>query len=186
MIKEDHLRSYLNQETELQHICCALDSCAIHWIIRCGSCFLPHDSPVIACLTTTIKLAIATEKAKPKPSLPLEYTPYASVFLKEAMDHIPPSHPYDHEINLDKTFKSKISKVYSLSPEEQKVTEDFLDENLRTGKIHSSNSPQASPFFFVKKKDSGLCPCQDYRYINEHTVHDTYPLTLISDLIDKL
>ena len=33
MIKEDHLSSYLNQETESQYICQALDNCAIHWII---------------------------------------------------------------------------------------------------------------------------------------------------------
>ena len=30
MIKEDHLGSYLNQETESQYICQALDNCAIH------------------------------------------------------------------------------------------------------------------------------------------------------------
>ena len=126
------------------------------------------------------------EKAKPKPSLSLEYAFYASVFLKEAMDHVLPSCPYDHEINLDETFKSKISKVYSLSSEEQKVTEDFLDENLRTGKICPSNSPQVFPFFFVKKKDGSLRPCQEYHYVNEHMVCNAYPLPLISDLVDKL
>ena len=73
-----------------------------------------------------------------------------------------------------------------LSPDEWKATEDFLDENLRSGKIHPSNSPQASPFFFVKKKDGNLHPCQDYQYLNEHTTCDAYPLPLISNLIDKL
>ena len=102
------------------------------------------------------------------------------------MDHVPPSCPYDHKINLNETFKPKIGKVYSLSPKEQKVTKDFLDKNLRTGKICPSNSPQASPFFFVKKKDSGLRPCQDDCYVNEHMVCNAYPLPLISDLIDKL
>ena len=120
---------------------------------------LPNDSSVIAHLTTTTELAAAAEKTKSKPSLPPEYTPYASVFLKEVTDHVPPSHPYDHEINLDESFKPKIGKVYFLSPEEWKATKDFLDENLKTGKIHPSNFPQASPFFFVKKKDSGFHPC---------------------------
>ena len=110
------------------------------------------------------------------------------MFSKEATDHIPPSQPYDHEINLDDAFTLKIVKVYPLSPEEQKAAEDFLDENLTSGKIHPSNSPQASPFFFIKKKDGGLRPCQDYRYVNEHTIQDAYPLSLplISDLVDKL
>ena len=80
----------------------------------------------------------------------------------------------------------KIGKIYPLSPNEKKATEDFLEENLATGKIRPSNSPQASPFFFVKKKDGKLRPCQDYCYLNEHTTRDTYPLPLISNLVDKL
>ena len=44
----------------------------------------------------------------------------------------------------------------------------------------------ASPFFFVKKKDGKLRPCQDYQYLNEHTVKNAYPLPLISELLDKL
>ena len=156
MVKEDHLGAYLNWETESQYIHQALDNHTIHRIIRCGFHFLPSNSLVIARLTTATELAIATEAAKPKPTLPPKYAPFASVFLKEAIDHIPPSRPYDHEINLDESFKPKIGKVYSLSPEERKAMEDFLNENLKMGKICPSNSLQASPFFFVKKKDDGL------------------------------
>ena len=43
-----------------------------------------------------------------------------------------------------------------------------------------------SPFFFVKKKDRKLCLVQDYRYLNDHTVKNAYPLPLITDLIDNL
>ena len=161
----------------------------LHRIIRCGSCFLYRGSPLeekISRVTTTTELAAATEKAKPKQILPPEFTDYASVFSKEATDHVPPLRPYGHEINLDGSFTPKVGKVYPLSPEERKATEDFLQENLDCGKIRPSNSPQASPFFFVKKKDGGLRPCQDYRYLNEHTTCNTYPLPRISDLIDKL
>ena len=80
----------------------------------------------------------------------------------------------------------KIDKIYPLSPDEKKATKDFLEENLAAGKIRPSNSPQASPFFFVKKKDGKLRPCQDYQYLNEHTTCNVYPLPLISDLVDKL
>jgi hypothetical protein len=44
----------------------------------------------------------------------------------------------------------------------------------------------ASPFFFVKKKDGKLRPFQDYRRLNEGTVKNTYPLPLISELVDQL
>ncbi len=44
----------------------------------------------------------------------------------------------------------------------------------------------ASPFFFVKKKDSKLRPVQDYCKLNEMTIKNHYPLPLISELMDKL
>jgi len=45
----------------------------------------------------------------------------------------------------------------------------------------------ASPFFFVNKKEAGkLWPCQDYRYLNDWTIKNAYPLPLISEIIDKL
>ena len=44
----------------------------------------------------------------------------------------------------------------------------------------------ASPFFFVGKKDGRLQLCQDYRYLNEHTIKNAYPLPLIGELLDKL
>ena len=76
--------------------------------------------------------------------------------------------------------------TYPLSPNEREAAEKFIEDNLREGKIQPSKSPQAAPFFFVGKKDGSLCPCQDYHYLNKHTVKNAYPLPLISDLVDKL
>ena len=120
MVKEDHIGSYLNQETKSQYIRRALDNHAIHRIIRCSSHFLPNNSLVIACLTTVTELAITTEKTKPNPSLPPEYASYASIFLKEATDHVPPSCPYDHEINLNKTFKPRLAKCILSPPKNER------------------------------------------------------------------
>ena len=44
----------------------------------------------------------------------------------------------------------------------------------------------ASPFFYIKKKDGRLQSCQDYRYLNEWTIKNAYPLPLISELMDKI
>ena len=44
----------------------------------------------------------------------------------------------------------------------------------------------ASLFFYVKKKDGRLRPCQDYRYFNDWTIKNAYPSPLISELTDKL
>src|SRR5688572_25407540 len=71
-------------------------------------------------------------------------------------------------------------------PREQKALDDFLKENLRSGRIRPSKSPWASPFFFVKKKDGSLRPVQDYRKLNERTIKNCYPLPLISEMINLL
>jgi hypothetical protein len=69
---------------------------------------------------------------------------------------------------------------------EQEELDKFLDKNLAKGYIQPSKSSMASPFFFISKKDGKLCPCQDYRKLNLGTVKNTYPLPLISELIDQL
>ena len=62
----------------------------------------------------------------------------------------------------------------------------FVEEHLKTGHIILSKSSQASPFFFIPKKDSTLRSCQDYHYLNSHTIQDAYPLPLIPKLIDNM
>jgi len=83
-------------------------------------------------------------------------------------------------------FEPKSFKMYNLTPEETKELDSFLEEQLAKGYIRPSKSPMASPFFFVSKKDGKLRPCQDYRYLNEWTIKNAYPLPLISELLDKL
>jgi Reverse transcriptase (RNA-dependent DNA polymerase) len=83
-------------------------------------------------------------------------------------------------------FEPKLFKNYNLTPEEQVELDKFLKENLDKGYIKLSQSPMASPFFFVKKNDGKLRPCQDYQYLNDWTVKNAYPLPLISEIMDKI
>src|SRR5271170_5838600 len=83
-------------------------------------------------------------------------------------------------------FKPKSFKGYNLSPAEQLELDKFLKENLDKGYIRPLQSPMASPFFYVKKKTGDLRPCQDYHYLNDWTVKNAYPLSLISTIMDKL
>ena len=83
-------------------------------------------------------------------------------------------------------FVPKDCKVYQLTPKEDWKLIEFLDENLKKGYIRPSKSSIAPPFFFVEKKDRNLRPCQDYRYLNEGTVKNTYLLPLIADLVDQI
>ena len=135
---------------------------------------------------TTLSTELAITAHKDEVMLPPQYSVYADVFSEQTFDALPPWRDFDHAIDLKESFTPKVAKLYPLNPEELVACQAFIDENLKTGRIRPLKSPQASPFFFVKKKDGKLRPVQDYCYLNEHTVKNAYPLPLVSDLIDNL
>ena len=64
-----------------------------------------------------------------------------------------------------------------MTPKEDTMTKEFIDDKLKKGFIRPSKSPMATPFFFVHKKGTTKKrPCQDYQYLNTWTVKNAYPL----------
>ena len=118
--------------------------------------------------------------------VPKEFHKYLDVFSEEKAARFPEPQTWDHKIEMKDSFVPKSFKTYNLTPQEQIELDKFLKENLEKGYIRPSQSPMASPFFFVDKKDGKLRPCQEYQYLNEHTVKNAYPLPLITELLDKL
>ena len=77
-------------------------------------------------------------------------------------------------------------KVYLLSREKREEVHEFISEQLRKEYIRPSKSPQTAPVFFVGKKDRKKCMIQNYRYLNEWTVKNNYPLPLILDIVENI
>src|SRR6202158_5102521 len=73
-----------------------------------------------------------------------------------------------------------------MTQREKEALDKWIDDMLAKGYITPSKSPDASSFFFIKKKDGKLRPVQDYRNINKWTVRNQYPLPLIASLIRDL
>jgi len=73
-----------------------------------------------------------------------------------------------------------------LSREEREEVREFVKEQLRKGYIQPSKSPQTVLVFFVGKKDGKKRMVQDYRYLNEWTIKNNYPLPLISDVLENI
>ena len=121
-----------------------------------------------------------------EPTIPDWCKDFADVFSEKTHEQLPPHHPYDHTIELCPDFISKVTKIYSLNLVEMEMCKSFVEEHLKTGWIVPSKSLQASPFFFVPKKDGTLRPCQDYHYLISHTIRNAYPLPLIPKLIDDM
>jgi hypothetical protein len=118
--------------------------------------------------------------------LPLEYSHHAKVFLEEESQRFLLSKPYNHKIDLVENAEMKQLKVYPLSIPELKELDKYTEENLRKGYICKSQSPFASLFFFIPKKNGKLRPIVDCRKLNSIIVKNSYLLPLISSIIDRL
>ena len=59
-------------------------------------------------------------------------------------------------------------------------------KQLRKGYIKPLKLPQTTSVFFVGKKNKKKQMVQDYRYLNEWTVKNNYPLSLISDIVENI
>jgi hypothetical protein len=112
---------------------------------------------------------------------------FVDIFAKNGLNKLLPEQPgIDHQIEKKPGFIPKTLKIYSLSEKEQSTVKAFIDENVKKGFILELKSPQASGFFFVGKNSSELWPCQDYWYINDWTIKNSYPLPLPLTLIARL
>jgi Reverse transcriptase (RNA-dependent DNA polymerase) len=149
-----------------------------------------HSIWLNAKTTTSNEFHVKHDEKKPELSveeqIPSEYHEFLDVFDEEKANRFPDSRIWDHKIEMKPGFEPKSFKTYNLTPEEQIELDNFLKDNLDKGYIRPSQSPMASPFFFVTKKDGKLRPCQDYRYLNDWTIKNAYPLPLISEIMDKL
>lgn len=148
------------------------------------------DNWIKSRMTHSQRLGLAAEQAKAKPVkeiVPEELHGYLdTVFAEREIGKLPQNRSYDHKIDLQPGFINKVGVLYRQGPHHDKALREFLDENLAKGFIRKSESPLASSFFFIPKKDGKQRPVQDYRYVNSGTIKNAYPLPRIDDLIDKL
>ena len=120
--------------------------------------------------------------------VPIEFHKYLSVFSEQKASQMPEHMSYNHKINLKEDFEPKRSKIYWIDPVNEETFNKFIDKNLQKDYIQKllKDAPQALGFFFVPKKDRKMHPCQEYCYLNDHTIKNPYPLPRIDKLIDIL
>src|SRR6266498_5974229 len=93
---------------------------------------------------------------KPQKSIedlvPQELHEYLTVFSEEAASRFPERKSWDHKILLKKDFKPRKGKIYNLSPEEDILLQEFIQENLKKGYIVPSESPNGIIIFLCIKE----------------------------------
>ncbi len=119
-------------------------------------------------------------------NIPVQYRHLKDVFSKQKADKLPPHRLTDCKIVLEKDATLHYGPIYSLTEEESKVLKEYIDENLKKGFIRPSESPAGYPVLFQKKKDGSLRLCVDYKKLNAVTVRNSYPIPLISDIIERV
>ena len=107
---------------------------------------------------TTIQAEINLKKPTVplKDQIPKEFHEFLDVFSKKCAAQFLEPQSWDHKIELKDMFVLKSFKTYNLTPAEQIKLDNFLKGNLDKGYIQPLQSPMASPFFFVNKKDGKL------------------------------
>ena len=120
-------------------------------------------------------------------SIPEPYISFKDVFSVKEADLLPEHRKYDCEITLKSSdCVPPFRPIYSLPEADRLELKKYITEMKAKGFIRESSSPAGAGVFFVPKKDKTKRLCVDYRWLNDLTVRNSFPLPLISDLIDRL
>ncbi|GJS92017.1 putative reverse transcriptase domain-containing protein [Tanacetum coccineum] len=110
---------------------------------------------------------------------------FPDVFPDE-LPGLPPKREVEFTIELIPGAQPISKAPYKMAPVELKKLKDKLQELLKRGFIRPSVSSWGAPVLFVKKKDSSIRLCVNYKELNHITVRNKYPLPRIDDLFDQL
>ncbi|CEL54635.1 Retrotransposable element Tf2 155 kDa protein type 1 OS=Schizosaccharomyces pombe (strain 972 / ATCC 24843) GN=Tf2-1 PE=4 SV=1 [Rhizoctonia solani AG-1 IB] len=121
----------------------------------------------------------------PLEGIPAQYHSFAKVFGEEEFHKLPPHRSYDIEIELTEEGPLN-SPLYSMTDAESVTLKQWLEDELKAGKIRPSKSPISSPVMFVPKKDGTRRLVVDYRKLNSRSKKNIYPLPRPDDLMSKL
>jgi len=120
-------------------------------------------------------------------TVPQECYHLLDVFEKGEKTTVPPLRPgIDLGIDLEEGKTVSIKKIYALSYDQLEELHRYIKQNENGGWIRRVKLGRASRIMFVKKEDSKLRLCADYRGLNEVTKKDRHPLPLISEALDRL
>ena len=106
---------------------------------------------------------------------------YATVFW-DILPGQPPDRGFEHTIELEQGIQVVITTPYRHPKAYKDEIERAIHELLALEHIRPSTNPFASSVVLVKKKDSTLRMCIDYRALNKKTMKNRYSIPRIDEL----
>ena len=89
------------------------------------------------------------------------------------------------EITLKENIKPIRQRLRPMNPKDEENVKQQLDSWIQDGVIEPSKSPWASPMVPVLKKNGDTRWCIDFRLLNKSIKMDSYPLPIISNLLER-
>jgi len=117
--------------------------------------------------------------------LPERYHDYLDLFRPSTAEKLAPRRSFEHAIDLKPHTQPPWGLIYPLSQKQLEALRKYLDEMIKQGKISPRKSPAGVPILFVPKPDGRLKLVVDYRGLNKVTIHNKYPIPLMTELRDQ-
>ena len=117
-----------------------------------------------------------------------KYLDFVDVFSPDLVSELPKHTGINnHNIELvDNCQQPPHGPIYSLEPVELETLKAYIEINLANGFIRPSKSPAGTPILFDQKSDGSFWLYVDYQGLNNLTIKNRYPLSLIEGSLDRL
>jgi len=116
-----------------------------------------------------------------------EYQKYKILFEKESDQKTLLKHQsWNHKIKLVDDKKLTKQFIYSLLTEKLNALRQYLKENMRKEFIRESQLLTEYSILFILKLNESLKLCVDYKALNNITIKNSYSLSLIAKLQNRL
>ncbi len=116
-----------------------------------------------------------------------EFKKYKILFEKESDQKTLLKHQsWNHKIKLVDDKKLTKQFIYSLLIEKLNALQQYLKENMQKEFIKESQLSAEYSILFVLKSNESLRLCVNYRALNNITIKNSYSLSLIAELQNKL
>ena len=117
-----------------------------------------------------------------------KYFDFANIFSLDLASELPEyTGNNNHAIELvNGCQQPPYGSIYSLRLVGLEILKAYIKTNLTYGFIRPCKSPAGAPILFDRKSDSFLRLCVNYRGLNNLTIKNQYPLSLIGESLDRL